>query len=104
MMPEMFCSANDCACSPDTAVVNASKIPMTYLSNSILNSTSGGSRQAALRRAPRSKRRAIGFIVLYQCLMWVARLRPGAGYADLPADIAGLERSASCIGEYRGAL
>src|SRR4029077_12071311 len=25
----MFCSANDCACRPDTAVVNASKIPMT---------------------------------------------------------------------------
>src|SRR3984957_13209500 len=29
MLPEMFCSANDCACRPDTAVVNASKIPMT---------------------------------------------------------------------------
>src|SRR5580658_8606608 len=29
MLPEMFCKANDCACRPDTAVVNASKIPMT---------------------------------------------------------------------------
>src|SRR3984885_2159933 len=29
MLPEMFWSANDCACRPDTAVVNASKIPMT---------------------------------------------------------------------------
>src|SRR5580704_1551043 len=29
ILPEMFCSANDCACRPDTAVVNASKIPMT---------------------------------------------------------------------------
>src|SRR5580704_5118564 len=29
MLPEMFCSANACACKPDTAVVNASKIPMT---------------------------------------------------------------------------
>src|ERR1700733_7720592 len=29
MLPEIFCSANECACRPDTAVVNASKIPMT---------------------------------------------------------------------------
>src|ERR1700730_18401637 len=29
MLPEMFCSANACACRPDTAVVNTSKIPMT---------------------------------------------------------------------------
>src|ERR1700733_7760756 len=29
MLPEIFCSANDCACKPATAVVNASKIPMT---------------------------------------------------------------------------
>src|SRR6516225_1408576 len=31
MLPDMFCSADDCACRPDTAVFNASKIPMTYL-------------------------------------------------------------------------
>src|SRR5579862_2574813 len=31
MLPEIFCSANDCACRPATAVVNASKIPMTDL-------------------------------------------------------------------------
>jgi len=30
--------------------------------------------------------------------MGTARSRPEAGYADLPADIAGLERLASCIG------
>src|ERR1700733_3143821 len=30
MFPEMFCSANDCACKPPTAVVRASKIPMTW--------------------------------------------------------------------------
>jgi hypothetical protein len=29
---------------------------------------------------------------MYQYLMGTARLRPGAGYADLSADIAGLER------------
>src|SRR5579872_7580533 len=29
MLPEIFCSANDCACRPETAVVNASKIPMS---------------------------------------------------------------------------
>src|SRR5262249_35712399 len=29
MLPEMFCSANDCALRPETAVVRASKIPMT---------------------------------------------------------------------------
>src|SRR5580704_4828641 len=31
MLPEIFCNANDCACRPATAVVNASKIPMTCL-------------------------------------------------------------------------
>src|SRR5215471_7394137 len=31
MLPEMFCSANDCACSPVTAVVSASKIPIPLL-------------------------------------------------------------------------
>jgi len=36
--------------------------------------------------------------------MQTARLRFGAGYADLPADIAGLERAASCNGRRRGAL
>ena len=29
MLPEMFCSANDCACKPPTEVLSASKIPMT---------------------------------------------------------------------------
>src|ERR1700733_7563481 len=28
MLPEIFCRANDCACRPATAVVNASKIPI----------------------------------------------------------------------------
>src|SRR5262245_7930897 len=28
MLPEMFCSAYDCACMPVTAVVRASKIPI----------------------------------------------------------------------------
>src|SRR5215475_4262939 len=30
MLPEMFCSAYDCAPRPETAVVRASKIPMTF--------------------------------------------------------------------------
>src|ERR1700720_2946420 len=42
MLPEMFCSANACACRPDTAVVNASKIPMTLPLHSILNVTNWG--------------------------------------------------------------
>src|SRR5579871_5361206 len=41
MLPEMFCSANDCACRPPTAVVRASKRPMAGL-------------QLAFRRRPRS--------------------------------------------------
>src|SRR5713101_3963153 len=31
MLPEMFCNANDCACRPVTAVVNASKTPIPIL-------------------------------------------------------------------------
>src|SRR5262245_8301407 len=39
MFPEMFCSAYDCALRPETAVVRASKIPMT-----VLHSGPGGRR------------------------------------------------------------
>src|SRR5215470_7218596 len=31
MLPEIFCSAKDCACRPVTAVVNASKTPIPIL-------------------------------------------------------------------------
>src|SRR5262249_36988179 len=31
MLPEMFCSANDCACRPETDVFRASKIPIPFL-------------------------------------------------------------------------
>src|ERR1043166_10273341 len=31
MLPEMFWSANDCACRPETAVFRASKIPIPFL-------------------------------------------------------------------------
>src|SRR5215470_10030919 len=31
MLPEMFCNANDCACRPVTAEINASKTPMPIL-------------------------------------------------------------------------
>src|SRR3954447_259016 len=33
MLPEMFCSANDCACRPPTEVLSASKIPITSSPN-----------------------------------------------------------------------
>src|SRR5580704_8497027 len=98
MLPEMFCSANDCACRPDTAVVNASKIPMTLPLQLDPQRHELGPRRMAQRRAPPSNPRAMTFIVRYQSFMGVARLRPGAGYADLSADIAGSERSASCNG------
>src|ERR1700685_1576188 len=51
MLPEMFCNANDCACRPATAVVNASKIPMT--SSPTRSSTNIGiDRQPAVCRPP----------------------------------------------------
>src|SRR5579883_1587703 len=31
MLPEMFCSAKDCACNPPTEVFSASKIPIPLL-------------------------------------------------------------------------
>src|SRR4249920_596507 len=31
MLPEMFWSANDCACRPETEVFRASKIPILFL-------------------------------------------------------------------------
>src|SRR5712671_5180123 len=35
MLPEIFWSANDCACKPATEVLRASKIPITSSPNSI---------------------------------------------------------------------
>ena len=35
MLPEMFWSANDCACRPETDVLSASKIPITFSPTSI---------------------------------------------------------------------
>src|ERR1700680_2225076 len=34
MLPEIFCSAKDCDCKPPTAVLSASKIPITFSPNS----------------------------------------------------------------------
>src|SRR5580704_4326319 len=98
MLPEMFCSANDCACRPDTAVVNASKIPMTLPLQLDPQRHELGPRRMAQRRAPPSNRRATIFIMQFQCLMRRDAPVPGAGYADLPADLAGFERSASRSG------
>src|SRR5262249_5153036 len=50
MFPEMFCSAKDCACSPGTAVVSASKIPITK--------SPIGWRRADHRRGQRCRHRA----------------------------------------------
>src|SRR3954452_19564316 len=44
MLPEMFCSAKDCACRPPTEVLSASKIPMT----SSPDSCSGADRGTAV--------------------------------------------------------
>src|ERR1700730_9145127 len=98
MLPEMFCRANACACRPDTAVVNASKIPMTLPLQLDPQRHELGPRRMAQRRAPPSNLRAMVFIVIYQYLIGTSRLRLGAGYADLSADIAGLERFASRSG------
>src|SRR6202030_1229866 len=89
MLPEMFCSANACACRPDTAVVNASKIPMTLPLQLDPQRHELGPRRMAQRRAPPSNPRAIWFIFIFQCLMRRDAIVPGAGYADLPAEIAG---------------
>src|SRR5580693_2861285 len=94
----MFCSANDCACRPDTAVVNASKIPMTLplqLDPQLdeRRVTTGGPSPRTSQQAP-----------CHQVYRYISMTYAGgtvasrAGYADLPADIAGLERSASCNG------
>src|ERR1700733_7381274 len=64
MLPEMFCSANDCDCRPATAVVNASKIPMTCLHNTT----------AAHSRTPRRVQQGAchQLVVFYQWLTWEA--------------------------------
>src|ERR1700731_1716825 len=90
MLPEMFCSANDCACRPDTAVVNASKIPMTLPLQLDPQRHALGPRRMAQRRASPSNPRAIELIMIFQCVMRGDAIVPGAGYADLPADIAEL--------------
>src|ERR1700675_4352914 len=69
MLPEMFCSANDCACRPDTAVVNASKIPMTLPLQLDPQRHELGPRRMAQRRAPPSNPRAMEFIFKYQLFM-----------------------------------
>ena len=53
MLPEIFCSANDCALRPETAVVRASKIPMT-----VLHSDRSGRRTTPRMRKPQY---AVGF-------------------------------------------
>src|SRR5271166_5331067 len=51
MLPEMFCSANDCDCRPETAVVSASKIPMTNLHSN------GGGRATTHQAPPQDRQR-----------------------------------------------
>src|ERR1700730_11582709 len=81
MLPEMFCSANDCACIPDTAVVNALKIPMTLPLQLDPERHELGPRRMAQRRAAPSNRRAMKFIVIYQYLMDETWFWPGP---DMP--------------------
>src|SRR5258708_37052928 len=104
MLPEMFCSANACACRPDTAVVNASKIPMTLPLQLDPQRHELGPRRMAQRRAPPSNPRAMGFISPYQWFMEAVRFGAGAGYADLPAEIAGWRHDPGQPGERRSAL
>src|SRR5579862_175913 len=104
MLPEMFCSANDCACRPDTAVVNASKIPMTLPLQLDPQRHELGPRRMAQRRAPPSNPRAMLFVSLNQWFAEEARLGAGAGYADLPAEIAGWRCDLGHAGKRRGAL
>src|ERR1700726_140003 len=89
MLPEMFCSANACACRPDTAVVNASKIPMTLPLQLDPQRHELGPRRMAQRRAPPSNPRAIEFISIYQCLIEAVGIGAGAGYADFRQKLPG---------------
>src|SRR5580700_3256957 len=104
MLPEMFCSANDCACRPDTAVVNASKIPMTLPLQLDPQRHELGPRRMAQRRAPLSNPRAMVFISVYQWLIETGRLDTGVGYAELPAEIAGWRCDPGHAGKRCGAL
>src|SRR5580704_14557827 len=104
MLPEMFCSANDCACRPDTAVVNALKIPMTLPFQLDPQRHELGPRRVAQRRAPPSNPRAMGFFFTFQYLVRDDATVRGAGYADLPADIAGWRYGPGHAGACRGAL
>src|SRR5580698_2085054 len=104
MLPEMFCSANDCACRPDTAVVNASKIPMTLPLQLDPQRHELGPRRMAQRRAPPSNPRAMVFTPIYQWFIETVRFGAGAGYADLPAEIAGWRCDPIYAGERRTAL
>src|SRR5208282_1881421 len=88
MLPEMFCSQNDCACRPDTAVVNASKIPMTLppTRSSTRRATAHDQRPHAahLRASPVPSNSSQFFNDLL-----MQRYFARYGYADLRADLAG---------------
>src|ERR1700692_2381949 len=77
----MFCRANAFACRPDTAVVNASKIPMTLPLQLDPQRHELGPRRMAQRRAPPSNTHAMDFIFKYQCLMGVCDCAP---WPDMP--------------------
>src|SRR5215471_13622600 len=52
MLPEMFCSAKDCAFSPATALVRASKIPMI-----VSTRDPGGRREPGEKQGPQLARK-----------------------------------------------
>jgi hypothetical protein len=54
MLPEMFCSANDCACRPATALFNASKIPMSCLQRALTGLNPAGAPRPACSK-PRAR-------------------------------------------------
>src|SRR5262252_565813 len=56
MLPEMFCSAKDCACRPPTEVFSASKIPITLSPQSIARQGWPQSRETVASVVPKCKR------------------------------------------------
>jgi hypothetical protein len=85
-------------------VVNASKIPMTLPLQLDPQRHELGPRRMAQRRAPPSNRRATIFMSIYQRLIEADRFGARAGYADLPAEIAGWRGDPAYAGERRAAL
>src|SRR6266545_3951646 len=108
MLPEMFCSAKDCARKPDTAVVRASKIPMARSPNGpggppegLLETTA-----AALPGTPVASRVPAFVRCDFNDLGGGARWQPEAGHAGICLEQAGFaysgarrtDHSSRCVG------